>query len=76
MFYGLGHFPDIDTEKIDRFREKYDPTYELIDAHIPVIFPVPASVGEKYLTEHIEKKLEGWSEFDIHLSGFVRSWDN
>ena len=29
MYYGLVHFLDIDTEKIDRFRKKYDPTYEL-----------------------------------------------
>ena len=29
MFYGLVYFPDIDTEKIDRFRKKYDPAYEL-----------------------------------------------
>jgi 2'-5' RNA ligase len=76
MFYVLVHFPDIDTVKIDRFRKKYDPTFELIEAHITIIFPVPASIGEKNLTEHIEKKLEGWSEFDIHLSGFEKSWDN
>lgn len=76
MFYGLAHFPDIDTTIIDRFRRKYDPTYGLIDAHITVVFPVPASIGDENFTRHIEKKLEGWSGFDIHLSGFVRSWDN
>ena len=76
LFYGLAHFPDIDTAKIDRIRKKCDPTFELIEAHITVVFPVPASIGEKNITRHIERKLEGWSGFEIHLSGFVRSWDN
>ena len=76
MYYGLVHFPDIDTAKINRFRKKYDPTYELINAHITVVFPVPASVGEKRLSFHIESVLKGWRAFEIHLSGFEKSWDN
>ena len=49
MFYVPGHFPDIDTAKIDRLRKKYDPTYGLIGAHVTVVFPVSASIGAKIL---------------------------
>jgi hypothetical protein len=45
MFYSLASFPQTDTSLIERFRRKYDPTADLIEAHLAVVFPVPDSIG-------------------------------
>lgn len=75
MYYALVHFPNIDTSNIDKFRRKYDPTIDLIEPHITVLFPVPDTVGEKALVEHINHVLEIWVPFHIHIQGFHKSWD-
>ena len=76
MYYALVHFPDIDTSDIDKFRRKYDPTIDLIEPHITVLFPVPDTIGEKALVEHINHVLFSWKPFHIHIHGFHKSWDH
>ena len=76
MFYVLVHFPDIDYSKINQLRRKHDPTYGVIDPHITLMFPVPASVGEGNLTQHLTTVLKSVKPFSIHMSGFVKSWDH
>lgn len=76
MFYVLVHFPDIDYSKINQLRRKHDPTYGVIDPHITLMFPVPASVGEENLTQHLTTVLKSVQPFSIHMSGFVKSWDH
>ena len=49
VFYGLVHYPSIDTERIDRFRRKHDPLVDSIEPHITIVFPVPRSVGKEGL---------------------------
>ncbi|NIV93162.1 hypothetical protein GWN42_10255 [candidate division KSB1 bacterium] len=76
MVYGLVYFPNIDFERINRIRKKYDPTVKLIDPHITIMFPVPDSVGEGKLEHHIESVLKRWRPFPIHICGFRKSWDH
>ena len=76
MLYGLVHFPDIDCTKINQLRQRYDPTYRIIDPHITVMFPVPDSVGEKNLISHLGAVVKAEKAFSIHMSGFVKSWDH
>ena len=76
MFYILVHFPDIDYSKINLFRKKYDPTYRVIDPHITLMFPIPASVGEKNLTQHLTAVLKSVNPSSIHMAGFIKSWDH
>ena len=50
MYFSLGLHLDLGTsltEAIDAIRKKYDPTYGISEAHLTVLFPVPARVGEE-----------------------------
>lgn len=76
MFYALVHYPDIDTSRIDELRKRYDPQFDLIGAHLTVVFPVPETVGEQNLVSHIDSVLRGWQPFQIRLKGLLRSWDD
>jgi 2'-5' RNA ligase len=76
MYYGLVHFPKIDYERINQIRRKYDPTVDLIEPHITVVFPVPDIVGEVRLVRHITQTLTAWRPFRIHIRGYCKSWDH
>jgi len=62
MYYTLNHFPNIDKTKINTFRKKYDPCFNFIDAHIPLVFPISDSGVKKALINHIEDKLKNWQQ--------------
>jgi 2'-5' RNA ligase len=76
MYYGLVHFPKIDIKHIDLLRKKYDPTVDLIQPHITIMFPVPDEVGEAALVQHIERVLKPWKPIPIRTRGFHKSWDH
>ncbi|MDX1670812.1 MAG: 2'-5' RNA ligase family protein [Balneolaceae bacterium] len=76
MYYALVHFPDIEIGPIQRFRKKYDPSFNLVEPHITVVFPVPDQVGRPVLERHIKLVLDDWQPFDIEISGTRRSWDH
>ena len=76
MWYGLASFPDLKHPGIDRFREKYDPTWPFIREHIPVMMPVPVTIDLELLTRHIRSVLAPWSPFMIHLKGLAKTWDH
>jgi hypothetical protein len=73
MIYALVHYPNIDIQKINQFRKKYDPQIDLIQPHITLMFPVPESIGESFLANHIENALSNWRAFPIHLQGILKS---
>jgi 2'-5' RNA ligase len=76
MIYALVHYPSIDFGRINQFRKKYDPQFELIEPHITIMFPVPESVGEEKLVHHFASVLDGWNSFPIHLQGCQISSDD
>ena len=76
MIYSLVHFPDIDPERINQIRRKYDPQFALIQPHITLMFPVPGSVGEDQLVRHLEATLRDRKPFPIHLQGLDKSEDD
>jgi 2'-5' RNA ligase len=76
MIYSLVHFPNIDAERINQLRKKYDPQFELIQPHMTVMFPVPETIGEDKLIDHISNVLRDKSSFPIQLQGLHESWDN
>ena len=76
MYYGLVHFPDIDTIDIQCLRQKYDPTARLIAPHITVMFPIPHRVGKNRMTRHIRHILGQWKPFPIRIRGLQKSWDH
>ena len=76
MIYSLVHFPKIDAERIDQIRRKYDPQVELIQPHITVMFPVPESIGEDKLIDHLGNVLRNTKSFTIQLQGLSKSPDD
>lgn len=76
MIYALIYYPEVDTRGIDQLREKYDPQAVWIGPHITLMFPVPESVGEDNLVNHLKEALSRWRPFPIHLRGLEKSWDD
>src|SRR5438093_5551075 len=76
MIYSLVHFTHIDAERISQIRGKYDPQVELIQPHITVMFPVPESIGEDKLFDHLGHILRNTKSFTIQLQGLAKSPDD
>jgi len=73
---GLVHYPEINTEKIEAFRKKYDPSFKLIRPHLTIVYSVDQLVSRQVFSSHIEAVLKHWKPFDIELNGFTKSWDH
>ena len=79
MYYGLNFYPQLNAElaeSIDAIRRKHDPTVGFAKPHITVMFPIPDSIGEPQLINHIQSILNDWSPFEIRLGGFHKSHDH
>jgi 2'-5' RNA ligase len=79
MYYGLNFYPQLNAELaelINSIRRKHDPTVGFAKPHITVLFPVPDSIGEPQLINHIQSVLNDWSPFEIRLGGFHKSHDH
>jgi len=76
MFYALVHYPKIGHPGFQAFRKRYEPYAGLLPEHLPFVFPVPESIGFENLVKHVEKVLEKWTAFDIHINGHTKTWDH
>jgi 2'-5' RNA ligase len=76
LVFAVVHYPNLDTQRINQFRRRYDPQVDLIEPHITLMFPLPESIGEKHLVNHLESVLRGRQPFPIHLQGLQKSWDD
>ena len=77
VFRGLVFYPEIDTEKIEILRKKYDPSYRLIRPHVTVVFGVDSSLlSRQSFSRHVKAVLGRWNSFDVQLKGFAKSWDH
>jgi 2'-5' RNA ligase len=68
--------PWLPAEPIRSFRQAHYPTAELLEAHLTVVFPVPASVGNDAFREHVRGVVSRTPSFDIRLRGLGKSWDH
>ncbi|MBN3893774.1 MAG: 2'-5' RNA ligase family protein [Nostoc sp. NOS(2021)] len=75
MSYALVYYLNINTQRINKFRQKYDPQFSLIEPHITLVFPLLEYIEKDNLTLHIKSVLSAWKPFSIHLQGFQKSWD-
>ena len=79
MYYTLcidPRLPEELSEAIEALRKNYDPTYTLNRPHVTVLFPIPGTVGERRLREHIEDVLRDVHPFEIRFGGFHKSRDH
>jgi 2'-5' RNA ligase len=72
----LVFYPRADRVLVDGIRRRHDPTVDLIEPHVTVLFPVPGRVGEENLVAHIDSALRGHTPFEVRLGGFHRSPDH
>lgn len=68
-------FPKVEP-LVDELRRRYDPTVDVIATHLPVVFPVPASVGRDKLAAHIAAVAAEVQPFDLRLTGLRQSRDH
>jgi len=76
MYYALVCYSEIEFQHINIIRKKYDPTFNIVDPHITILFPVPETVGQENLINHITTIVKNQRPFPIHIYGFEKSWDN
>jgi hypothetical protein len=76
MSYGLLIYPEVDESLFGSIRRTYDPTVDVIGPHIPVVYPVPESLGRQRLIAHIDGVLETCSPFEVSFGGLTRSPDH
>jgi 2'-5' RNA ligase len=74
--YALVFYPDFKHEGLNRFREKYDPSYPVYREHMPLLHFIPASVTFESLDQHLTRVLSPWKPFEVHFSGLFKSWDH
>ncbi len=76
MPYGLVYYPHFRSVGLGEFRRRHDPTVDLIEPHLGILFPVPDSVGEENLVRHLEEILQRRQPFPVRIHGLTKSWDH
>ena len=76
MHYVLVIYPRVDEALVGTIRRKYDPTVDVIAPHLPVVYPVPESIGLDRLSSHIGSVAADTPPFDIRLGRLNRSSDH
>lgn len=76
MYWSLVYYLDTGADALDRIRRKYDPTFDLIRPHVPVVFPVPESVGKERLLAHLDAVAGRSRLFPARFRGFAKTPDH
>jgi hypothetical protein len=79
MYHALVFYPWVSDEwsrSIDAMRCAYDPTCDLIKPHVSVVFPVPDSIEQGDLVNHIQDVLGTWGPFRVGFGSLHKSADH
>ncbi len=76
FFAVANSLPWLPGEPIGSFRRAHYPTAHLIEPHLTVVFPVPATIGGDAFREHVRGVVSRTPSFDIRLRGLDKSWDH
>lgn len=76
MYGSLVYYLDAGVETLDRIRRKYDPTFRLMRPHVPVLFPVPETVGRGRLLEHLDAVVPRLPRFPVRFRGLDKTPDH
>ena len=74
MLIAVVFYPRLDDPRLRDFRRSYDPTADLIEPHLTLVFPVPGS--PEALSEHVRKVVTHVEPFDLHIAGLKKTWDH
>ena len=76
MYLAFVYYPKIQHKKFQAFRNKYEPYANLLPEHLPLIFPVPESIGMGALENHILSVLENQKSIQVHFFGLKKTRDH
>lgn len=76
MYLSLVYYLDTGAETVDGIRRKYDPTFDLIRPHVPIVFPVPETVGKERLLAHLHAVVGRSRRFPARFRGFDKTPDH
>jgi 2'-5' RNA ligase len=68
--------PWLPAEPIGSFRRSHYPTAHLLEPHLTLVFPVPATIGGDAFRAHVREVVSRTRAFDIRLRGLDKSWDH
>ena len=68
MYHALAYYTRLDNHQLLDFRKKFDPTADLMDDHISIVFPIPDEISKEQITDHVFTVLSQWELFD-HFFG-------
>lgn len=69
------YFLNINSDEIENFRKRYDPSWNIIPLHITIVSPIP-NISEIKFIDHIESITTQVEPFPIHLTGLTKSFDH
>jgi 2'-5' RNA ligase len=72
--YAIVYFPKINTDKINAFRKKHDPHWNIIPPHITLVSPF-SGISEDKLLKHIAIVTKDMTPFQVHLYGLMKTDD-
>lgn len=75
MNYAVVNFPTVSLSNINVIRERYDPTWNIIQPHITLVFPF-STLSEHQVIEHLDLVIRTEKAFQIHLNGLTNSFDD
>lgn len=73
--YAIVFFPKVNVEKLQVFRKKYDPLWNILDPHITMVFPF-SGISEEQIVQHLETIAKHIQPFQINMNGFMKSFDD
>ena len=76
MYFGVLIYPSVDEALVGSLRRRYDPTVDVIAPHVPLVYPVPDSVGRDQLISHVRGVCRGSVPFEIRLGALSRTADH
>jgi len=76
VYYCLVYFLHDNIDQINKVRFKYDPTFNVVDPHLTIIFPLPSSIGKNRIIKYIGNILKKWKPVKVKFGGLKKSWDH
>lgn len=74
--YAVIYRPTSNTAALQTIREKYDPTAELINPHVTLVFPFSSALFDHYrVATHVSSCARQAEQFDARFSRTELSWD-
>lgn len=74
ILHAVVHYPHLESEGLNRFRQKYDPFAELIQEHLTLVFPIPVEL--QTIRAHVQATATEIQPFDLQIAGLKRTWDH